>query len=177
MDKNRIKSIIESILFIWGEPISLEDLAKTLELKPYYLKSILYEMIEMYKDETSGLRLTVINDKYQLSTKPENYDYIKKITKEKNEKNLSKPALETLSIIAYKQPVTKVEIEELRGVNCDSTIKGLLDFDLIKVSGKLDRIGHPKLYSTTDKFLNKFGIKSLDELPNLDEIKDAQEEN
>lgn len=177
MDKNRIKSIIESILFIWGEPISLDDLAKTLELKPSYLKSILYEMIEMYKNETSGLRLTVINDKFQLTTKPENYDYVKKITKEQNEKNLSKAALETLSIIAYKQPVTKIEIEDLRGVNCDSTIKGLVDFELIEVSGKLDRIGHPNLYSTTDKFLNKFGIKSLDELPNLDEIKDIEVEN
>lgn len=177
MDKNRIKSIIESILFIWGEPISLDDLARTLELKPAYLKSILYEMIEMYKDETSGLRLTVINDRFQLSTKPENYEYVKKITKEQNEKNLSKAALETLSIIAYKQPVTKVEIEDLRGVNCDSTIKGLVDFELIEVSGKLDRIGHPNLYSTTDKFLNKFGIKSLDELPNLDEMKDIEVDN
>ena len=170
IDKNRIKSIIESILFIWGEPISLEDLSKTLELKPFYLKSIHFEMMEVYKQETSGLRLTYINNKFQLSTKPENYHFVKKITKEKNEKNLSKPALETLSIIAYKQPVTKVEIEDLRGVNCDSTIKGLLDFELIKISGKLERIGHPNLYSTTDKFLEKFGIKSLEELPNLDEL-------
>ena len=87
-------------------------------------------------------------------------------------KNLSKPALETLSIIAYKQPVTKLEVEELRGVNCDSTIKGLLDFELIEVSGKLDRIGHPNLYSTTEKFLQKFGMENFEELPDLKELEE-----
>ena len=167
MDKNRLKSIIESILFIWGDPISLEDIANTLELKKDYTREILLEMKENYKCDTSGLRLREIDGKFQIGTKQENEPYLKNLIKEKNEKNLSKPALETLSIIAYKQPVTKIEVEELRGVNCDSTIKGLLDYNLIEVSGKLDRIGHPNLYSTTDKFLQKFGMKSLEELPDL----------
>ncbi len=167
MDKNRLKSIIESILFIWGDPISLEDIANTLELKKDYTREILLEMKENYKCDTSGLRLREIDGKFQIGTKQENEPYLKNLIKEKNEKNLSKPALETLSIIAYKQPVTKIEVEELRGVNCDSTIKGLLDFNLIEVSGKLDRIGHPNLYRTTDKFLQKFGMKSLEELPDL----------
>ena len=167
MDKNRLKSIIESILFIWGDPISLEDIANTLELKKDYTREILLEMKENYKCDTSGLRLREIDGKFQIGTKQENEPYLKNLIKEKNEKNLSKPALETLSIIAYKQPVTKIEVEELRGVNCDSTIKGLLDFNLIEVSGKLDRIGHPHLDSTTDKFLQKVGMKSLEELPDL----------
>ena len=172
MDKNKLKSIIESILFIWGDPISLEDLASSLELRKDYAREILMEMKENYKNETSGLRLREVDGKFQLGTKQENEPYLKNLIKEKNEKNLSKPALETLSIIAYKQPVTKVEVEELRGVNCDSTIKGLLDFNLIEISGKLDRIGHPNLYSTTDKFLQKFGMKNLGELPDLKELEE-----
>ncbi len=129
-------------------------------------------MKENYKDETSGLRLREVDGKFQLGTKQENEPYLKNLIQEKNEKNLSKPALETLSIIAYKQPVTKLEVEELRGVNCDSTIKGLLDFDLIEISGKLDRIGHPNLYSTTEKFLQKFGMENLEELPDLKELEE-----
>ncbi|MFR6448898.1 MAG: SMC-Scp complex subunit ScpB [Peptoniphilus grossensis] len=172
MDKNKLKSIIESILFIWGDPISLEDLASTLELRKDYTREILMEMKGNYKNETSGLRLREVDGKFQLGTKQENEPYLKNLIKEKNEKNLSKPALETLSIIAYKQPVTKVEVEELRGVNCDSTIKGLLDFNLIEISGKLDRIGHPNLYSTTDKFLQKFGMKNLEDLPDLKELEE-----
>ena len=153
MDKNKLKSIIESILFIWGDPISLEDLASTLEFRKDYTREILMEMKENYKNETSGLRLREVDGKFQLGTKQENEPYLKNLIKEKNEKNLSKPALETLSIIAYKQPVTKVEVEELRGVNCD-------------------RIGHPNLYSTTDKFLQKFGMKNLEDLPDLKELEE-----
>jgi len=177
MDRNKLKSIIESILFVWGDPISLDDISKALELNKKYTSEILHEMMENYKDEKSGLRLREVDGKFQLGTKPENHVYLKRIIKEKNEKNLSKPALETLSIIAYKQPVTKIEIEELRGVNCDSTIKALTDFNLIEISGKLDRIGHPNLYSTTDKFLQKFGIKNLDELPDLEDLEKLEEES
>lgn len=172
MDKNKLKSIIESILFVWGDPISFEDISKALSLNKKYTREILYDMMENYKRDESGLRLREVDGKFQLGTKPENHEFLKKLIKEKNEKNLSKPALETLSIIAYKQPVTKIEVEELRGVNCDSTIKGLMDFDLIEISGKLDRIGHPNLYSTTDKFLQKFGIKNLEELPALEELEE-----
>lgn len=167
MTKDKIKSVIESLLFLWGDSISIKDIEKCLNVKKDELKIILEEMKLEYENESRGLRLLEINDSYQISTKPENYEYIKYFVKEANEKNLTKPSLETLSIIAYKQPVTKMEIEEIRGVNCDSTIKGLLDSSLIEVAGTLDKIGHPNLYVTTDFFLKKFGIKNLDELPRL----------
>lgn len=164
------KSIIESLLFSWAEPVNIDDLSKMLKLNKKDTELILKELEEEYKRRDRGIRLVKTNNSFQLSSKPENYEYIKDFFKNKNEKSLSKPALETLSIIAYKQPVTKLEIEELRGVNCDGTIRSLTEIGLIEVSGTLDRIGHPKLYSTTDDFLKKFGIENLDELPNLENI-------
>lgn len=171
MNKDKLKSIIESLLFLWGDPISIKDIEKCLKIDKKDLKMVLDQMKSEYEIESSGLRLIEVNESYQLSTKPENFDFIKDFVRESAEKNLTKPSLETLSIIAYKQPVTKMEIEDIRGVNCDSTIKGLLDSSLIEISGTLDRIGHPNLYVTTDFFLKKFGIKNLEELPSLEDLR------
>lgn len=170
MNRDKIKSIIESLLFLWGDSVSFKDIKKSLDLEDEVLKEILEEMKREYEEDSRGIRLVETKGSYQFSTKPENYEFIKEFVEEKNKKNISRPSLETLSIIAYKQPVTKIEIEDLRGVNCDSTIKALMDLNLIEISGTLDRIGHPKLYRTTDYFLKKFGIKDLCELPNLEEF-------
>ncbi|MDO5715047.1 MAG: SMC-Scp complex subunit ScpB [Tissierellia bacterium] len=170
MEKKKVKSIIESILYVWSDAILLKDLCQIFDVSKTDMKVIMDEMIGDYENEERGIRLVEIDGSYQFSTKPENYDYITDFVKERKEKSLTKPSLETLSIIAYKQPVTKLEIEELRGVKCDSTLKGLMELGLIEISGTLDRIGHPNLYSTTEEFLRKFGIKNLKELPQLEEL-------
>lgn len=170
MSREQLKSVIESILFAWSDAVHIKDFVELLQVSREELKIVLEEMVKEYQSSSRGIRLMEIDGSYQLSTKPENYEYIQGFVKDKNEKNLSKPALETLSIIAYKQPVTKIEIEELRGVKCDSALKGLMDLGLITISGTLDRIGHPNLYCTTEEFLRKFGISSLKELPKLEEL-------
>lgn len=168
MTNEKIKSIIEGILFAWGDPVVIEDLAKVLKIKKNKIIENLQEMKINYEKEESGLRIVVVNDTVQISTKPENYEYINNFVKVNNGKNLSNAALETLSIVAYKQPVTKIEIEEIRGVKCDSIIKTLTDYKLIEVVGKLERIGKPNLYATTEEFLKRFGLKSIKELPELE---------
>lgn len=169
MNDLQIKSIIEGILFAWGDPVEISDLKKVLDISRTKAITLLDEMVEKYEKEESGLRIVRVNDTFQLSTKPENYDYISAFVSDKNKKNLSNAALETLAIIAYKQPVTKIEIEEIRGVKCDGTIKALTDFNLIEVIGKLDKIGKPNIYATTEEFLKKFGIVSIKDLPPLEE--------
>ncbi|RVU54947.1 SMC-Scp complex subunit ScpB [Anaerosphaera multitolerans] len=169
MKDEKLKSIIEGILFAWAEPVEVLDLAKVLKLSPQKTRDLLLDLQNDCENESRGLRLSQINDSFQLSTKPENYDFISEFVSTKNKKNLSNASLETLSIIAYKQPVTKIEVEEIRGVKCDSSIKSLVDFGLIEVTGQLDRIGKPNIYETTEEFLKKFGLRSLDDLPSIED--------
>ncbi len=168
-NKDKLISIIEGILFAWSEPVSISDLSKVLDISNGEVEDIITLMVQKYERNDSGLRLIRLGNSYQMNTKPENYDYISKFVSDKNKRNLSNASLETLAIIAYKQPVTKVEIEEIRGVKCDSTVKGLLDIGLIKIDGQLNKIGRPNIYSTTEDFLRKFGISSLEELPQIKE--------
>lgn len=158
---------MESILFAWAEPVDIDELTKVLGITKVRTISILETMRLDYEREESGLRLVCVNNTYQLSTKPENYDYISNFVSARNSKNISNAALETLAIVAYKQPVTKIEIEEIRGVKSDSTLKGLVDLGLIEITGTLDKIGRPNIYETTEEFLKKFGLSSIDELPPL----------
>ena len=169
MTKDKLKAVIEGILFAWGDPVDINDLNKVVNINKRDLKALLEEMESDYENEERGLRIVNINDSYQLSTKPENYEFISSFVSDKNKKNLSNASLETLSIIAYKQPVTKIEIAEIRGVKCDGTLKALSDYNLIEIVGKLDRIGKPNLYGTTEEFLKKFGLSTIDELPPLEE--------
>lgn len=164
-----LNSIIESVLFAWAEPVSVSDFEKVLKVPSSKIREVLEELKEKYEDESSGLRIVKINDSYQLSTKITNYDYISQFVSTKNKKNLSTASLETLSIIAYRQPITKVEVEKIRGVKCDGTMKSLTDLGLIEITGQLDRIGKPNIYETTDEFLKRFGISSLSELPNIED--------
>lgn len=172
LSDKKIMSIIEGILFAWSEPVSPEDLSFAMDLPIEEIKDTLDFMVEGYKDEDRGLRLIRVQGSYQLNTKPENYDYISKFVSNKNKKSLSNASLETLAIIAYKQPVTKVEVESIRGVKCDSTIRGLVDMGLIRVAGQLDKIGKPNIYETTDEFLKKVGIPDINQLPKIE--KDMQ---
>lgn len=167
MNDNRLKSIIESILFAWGEPIKVNELSKVLNIKDFDTKKLLSEMQEDYCLDYRGLMLRRYNDTYQLKTKEENYEYISILFKPHTRSNLSTAALESLSIIAYKQPVTKIEIDLIRGVKSDYILRTLIDKKLIEIKGKLDKPGKPLLYGTTNSFLSHFGLESLENLPKL----------
>ncbi len=166
--KQRIKSIIESILFVTGEPLSLREISINLEMPPRYIEEILNEMITDYEASERGIKLISIKDNYQLVTKSENSDYIQRLLKKNKRQSLSQASLESLAIIAYKQPITRIDIDEIRGVKSESAIQKLIEKNLIKESGRLDVPGRPILYSTTDEFLRQFELNDLKELPSLD---------
>jgi segregation and condensation protein B len=171
-----LKSVLESLMFAWGEPLSINEMSKILEIPVKSLVAVLDEMISEFRDnEDRGLLIQRFGNSYQLTTKRENYEYIQSLLENTVNKSLSTAAMETLSIIAYKQPVTKVEIERIRGVKCSQVVKGLLDKGLIKETGRLDKPGRPVVYSTTDEFLRHFGLTSIDELPAIEDEKDDKE--
>lgn len=169
MNKEKIKSTIESLLFAWGEPLSLNEISDILNIKKTEAIQFITEMSEEYKaDEKRGIFLQQFGDTYQLTTKKENFDFIQKLMQEVTvNRSLSNASLETLSIIAYKQPVTRVEIDIIRGVKSSHIVKSLLEKNLIKEVGKLDKPGKPTLYATTSEFLKHFGLKTIDELPKI----------
>jgi segregation and condensation protein B len=170
-DEDRTKGIIEAVLFAVGNPVSIRELGELLELNDKQIKRHLSEMSEEYDRDSRGLYLVEFNNKVQISTKPEYGDYIKRFVKPDSRQNLSQAALETLAIVAYKQPITKAEIDEIRGVRSERAIATLLERGLIVESGRLDTTGRPIIYSTTEDFLKYFGFKSISELPELIEFK------
>ncbi len=174
--KEPIKAIIEALLFVSGEPLSLRDIAVNLEITPKYTEEILGEMMLDYEVSNRGIKLIVLNGAYQLVTKNEYSDYIQKLLKKNRRQSLSQASLESLAIIAYKQPITRVDIDEIRGVKSDSAIQKLIERELIAEVGRLEVPGRPILYGTTDEFLRQFGLAGLDELPSLDLFDDIEEE-
>mgnify|MGYP001381305437 FL=1 len=170
MDDRELKAIIESLLFVWGEPLALKDIANILEIKESYASKLVDEMIGEFNNSRRGLRIIRVKDKCQLTTRPEHYEWISLLFQDRKANSLSTAALETLAIIAYRQPITKAEIESIRGVKCDKALETLLSKDLIKELGRLERTGRPIIYGTTDEFLRYFGLKDLDELPAIDEL-------
>lgn len=169
MEIETLSGIIESILFAWAEPVTVKELSQAVKAPDSSVVAAINYLKGKYADRCSGLRVTDINGAYTLSTKPENYDYVNEFVTKKNIKSLSGASLEVLSIVAYKQPITKIEIEEIRGVKCDTSLKNLVDLNLIAITGQLQKIGKPNIYETTDDFLLKFGLKSLEELPTIDD--------
>lgn len=171
MKIEKVKSIIESILFATGRIVSIEELQMALEMPKEDIEKILNNMQESYKDEKSGIELVKMNDGYQLCSKKENYDYIYQVIDKRSKPKLSNAALETLAIIAYNPKISRAEIEAIRGVNVDGTMYKLLEYGLIEEAGKLDLPGKPMSYKTTDEFLKMFGYITLDELPELPRYK------
>lgn len=164
------KSIIESILYIWGEPISYKEIAKIIELSPSETKKVISNMILDYKNVDRGIEIKQYGSNYQFVTKETNHKYIKKLVNKNGKKRITNSSMEVLSIIAYKQPVTRIEIEEIRGVKSQGPIDTLLNRELIKEVGRLEQIGKPILYGTTDEFLRVFDLKDLSHLPKKEEI-------
>lgn len=164
----RYKSIIESLLFAWAEPLSLYKIAKILSLKPGTVEQLVHELEQAYKERGSGVQIIETNKHYQLGTLKENYIYVEQLCATSKSKGLSNSALEVLAIIAYKQPITKLDIEQIRGVNSEGPLQSLIERELVEVKGKLEKIGRPQIYGTTDVFLRSFGFKQLSDLPEID---------
>lgn len=171
MEIEKIKSIIEAILFAVGRQVSIKELMISLELPREDLENIIFSMQEDYKIQNRGIEIIKVDDCYQLCTKKELYEFIYPILDKRSKPNLSNAALETLSIIAYNQKITRAEIESIRGVSADACIYKLLEYGLIQESGKADLPGKPMTYSTTKEFLKMFGYTSLNDLPELPRYK------
>ncbi len=169
MEIQKIKSIIEAILFAAGRIVSEEELMLALELDKEQIEQIIRNMKEEY--ETRGIEIIKVEKGYQLCSKKEYYDYIYPILDKRAKPNLSTAALETLAIIAYNPRTTRAEIEAIRGVNSDGTIYKLLDYGLIEDAGKADLPGKPTTYKTTSEFLKMFGYETLEGLPELPRYK------
>ncbi len=181
MGQNKAEAILEAILFTMGESVEISKLADVIEKDVTTTKTILKDMQNRYEQEGRGIQLTWFDSSVQLCTNPEMYEYLIKIAKAPRKMTLTDTVLETLSIIAYKQPVTRIEIERVRGVSCDHAINKLLEYDLITELGRLDAPGRPLLFGTTEQFLRCFGVKSLENLPEfnpvqLEEFKQQAEE-
>ncbi|MBR1855077.1 MAG: SMC-Scp complex subunit ScpB [Lachnospiraceae bacterium] len=170
MERKKAKAVIEAILFTMGDSVEVGKLAEVIGESVKTTKSILKEMESEYQAEERGIALIWLDDAVQLCTKAEMYEYLIKIAKTPRKISLSDSVMETLSIVAYRQPVTRVEIEKVRGVSCDHAINKLLEYDLIMELGRLDAPGRPLLFGTTEQFLRCFGVKSLDELPELNPV-------
>ncbi len=164
-----IRSIIESILFLSGEAVEIRHLAETLEVEEEHIYQAVNKINEVYIENNSGLLITQIDDAYQMCTVPANAPYIERFLQKPSKKILTQPIIETLAIVAYSQPITKVQIADIRGVRSDHTINKLIEFNLIYEVGRLNVIGKPILFGTTGEFLRHFGFSSLDELPKVKE--------
>lgn len=167
MEQTKAEAIIEAILFAMGSSVSLEKLAETLELDKKETRGILEHMKEKYQAQDRGIELVELEGSYQLGTKGETFEYLSRIARIPQKYVLTDTVLETLSIIAYKQPVTRGEIEKIRGVSCDHAVNKLLEYDLIEEVGRLDAPGRPLLFGTTEQFLRSFGVSSIQELPKM----------
>ena len=170
MRRDEIKNIIEAIMFAYSEPISIKDLNNAIneELSSKEIEIMLNSLIEDYKENNRGIQIIKLQDKYQMCTNKEYSSFVKNILEPKKKKTLSQATLEALTIIAYKQPITKVELEEIRGVKSDKVIQTLLENDLIYEAGRLDKIGKPIIYKTTNEFLRLVNIEKLEDLPPIE---------
>ena len=169
MSIEKTEAAIEAILFTMGESVEAEKIAVAIEHDVDTTVKIIHNMMDKYENEDRGIKIIELEGSFQLCTKEEYYDNLIRICSQPRRYTLTDAALETLSIIAYKQPVTKIEIEKIRGVNSDRTVKKLVELELVKEVGRLDAPGRPMLFGTTEEFLRTFGVGSIDELPVISE--------
>ncbi len=172
MERNRLKSILESLLFVAGGPLDIKRLAGVIEGEGRSeILSVLNEMQSEYETEGRGFRLVEVAGGYQMRTPKENSDWVKNLYRQRPVR-LTRPALETLAIIAYKQPITRAEIEAIRGVDVDGVLSALLERRLVRAVARKDVPGRPFLYGTTSEFLEMFNLKDLSNLPTLKEMEE-----
>ena len=172
----KLSLYIESLIFASEQAVTLADIRSTLKdafaasISINRIEEALQELIDKYADDQYSMEIVAINEGYQFMSKGAYHHVISALLKLQSNKKLSRAALETLSIIAYKQPVSKTDMENIRGVNCDYTVQKLLEKELVEIKGRADGPGRPLLYGTSDKFMNYFGLKSIKELPKLKDI-------
>lgn len=167
-DIKELQEVIEGLLFVSGQGVEISDIVEKLEVKEKQVKEAIEKLKEKYADR--GINVITYKTKVQLCSNPKYADDIASVLNPIKEKQLTKAALETMAIIAYKQPITKPEVEQVRGVDSGYAIQILLDFKLIEVVGRKDAIGKPLLYGTTDEFLKRFELQSIEDLPEYEEL-------
>jgi segregation and condensation protein B len=167
---NKNMAILEALLFASGEPLTIAAITKATGISEQDIKGLVNELMSEYRARNSGILIAEIAEGYEMLTDPDLAAWIRKMKNIHGSGKLSQPSLETLSIIAYKQPITKLEVDQLRGVNSDAAVKSLLDKRLIKIVGKKESPGRPFLYATTRDFLQYFGLKNLGELPAINDF-------
>ena len=173
--RRAIKSTFEAMMFVLGEPLLAKDAAEVVEINKDEAYEIFLELKSEYEKKKRGIQIREINGSFQFITDKDQEMFIRKLCTPVKVKRLSQAALEVLAIIAYRQPVTRGEIDQIRGIKCDRVLEGLIDKGLIEISGRSEGIGRPLLYSTTDLFLKKFGFSSIKDLPNIEQFDDNSE--
>lgn len=167
MEIEKLQGAIEAILFTMGNSVELEKIAAAIGHDEKTTRKLIHNMMDRYEDEDRGVRIIELDNAFQMCTKKEMYEYLIRVAKQPKRYVLTDVLLETLSIIAYRQPVTKLEIEKIRGVKSDHAVNKLVEYGLVEETGRLDAPGRPILFGTTEEFLRRFSVHSLDELPSL----------
>ena len=165
MDTNELAHVIEAILFVAGEPVNVKDVQRALDVTEDETRQAIDALDSDYSFHRRGITLKRFGEHIQLSTRAEYAPYVERLLQPIQKQSLSQSALETLAIVAYRQPVTKLEMEAVRGVKCDYSVQSLVNKGLIEEVGRKEALGRPILYGTTDKFLSHFGLRSLEDLP------------
>ena len=170
-----VKSALEAMMFTWGEPLEVKDAAEAMNMTAEEIKEGFVELQREYEQEQRGIRIRQINESFQFVTSPDYSDYIARLCTPVKVRRLSQAALEVLAIVAYKQPVTRGEVDSIRGIRCDRVMDGLMAKELVEERGRSKAIGRPILYGTTDKFLKYFGLTNISELPEIEDIEATME--
>ena len=178
LEISKLEGAIEAILFTMGDSVELGKIAAAIGHDENTTRKIIRQMMDKYASEDRGVRILELENSFQMCTKKEMYEYLIRIARQPKRYVLTDVLLETLSIIAYKQPITRVEIEKIRGVSCDHAVNKLLEYNLIQELGRLDAPGKPLLFGTTEEFLRSFGVHSIDELPvlNPDQVEEFRQQ-
>lgn len=163
----KYEAIIEAILFTMGNSVEVDKISKSIDHDIETTKKIIHNMMDRYNEEDRGIKIIELEDSYQMCTKTDMYEYLIKVASQPKRQVLTEVLLETLSIIAYKQPITRSEIEKIRGVKCDHAVNKLIEYNLVMEIGRLDAPGRPLLFGTTEDFLRKFGVQSIEDLPEI----------
>ncbi|WP_204162748.1 SMC-Scp complex subunit ScpB [Sporofaciens musculi] len=164
---SRLEGVIEAVLFTMGNSVELEKIAAAIGHDKDTTRRIIHRLMDKYESEDRGIRVIELQDAFQMCTKKETYEYLIRVAKQPKKYVLTDVLLETLSIIAYKQPVTKLEVEKIRGVKSDHAVNKLVEYNLVCECGRLDAPGKPILFGTTEEFLRRFSVQSVDDLPSL----------
>ena len=177
MEPQEIKGIIEALIFAADKPVLLQEMKEVLkETDGEAIRETIGKLQEEYESQGRSFRIVEVAGGFRMSTRPQFGEWLKKFYKFRHRERLSRPALETLSIIAYKQPIIRAAIEAIRGVDTAGILHSLLEKKLIRVMGREEVVGRPLIYGTTDRFLEHFGLKSLSELPRMEELKEREGE-